>query len=121
MIKFTKMLMEEFLEQDLFSLFIQPVVDFRNDRVFNGEVLSRLNHPEYGMIFPDQFLPAIDALDLHLKFDRYIFQKACIWLHHALSQGYQIGCVSCNFSRKRTKITDCQHLVTASFQFFYSS
>ena len=56
MIKFTKMLMEEFLEQDLFSLFIQPVVDFRNDRVFNGEVLSRLNHPEYGMIFPDQFL-----------------------------------------------------------------
>ena len=92
--------MEEFLERDLFSLVIQPVVDFRNNTSSNGEVLSRLNHPERGVIFPDDFLPAVDALGLYPRFDRYIFQKSCAWLNRSLAEGAQIDCISCNFSRK---------------------
>ena len=75
--------MEEFLERDLFFLVIQPVVDFRNHTAFNGEVLSRLNHPERGTVFPDQFLPVVEALGLYPAFDRYIFRKVCAWLSRA--------------------------------------
>ncbi len=92
--------MAEFMERDLFSLVIQPVVDFRNNSSSNGEALSRLNHPERGVIFPDNFLPAVDVLGLYPRFDRYIFQKTCAWLSRSLAEGVQIDCISCNFSRK---------------------
>lgn len=92
--------MEEFLDRDLFCLVIQPVVDFETDTVHNGEVLSRLHLPERGVIFPDQFLPAVDALELYPRFDRYIFQKTCAWLRHSAQEREQFDCVSCNFSRK---------------------
>lgn len=92
--------MEEFLEKDCFSLVMQPVVDFRTNTVSSGEVLARLNHPERGVIFPDDFLPTVDALGLYPRFDRYIFQKSCAWLSRTLSEGEQLDCLSCNFSRK---------------------
>ena len=92
--------MGEFLEKDCFSLVVQPVVEFRTNTVSNGEVLSRLNHPERGVIFPDDFLPTVDALGLYPRFDRYIFQKSCAWLSRTLAEGEQLDCLSCNFSRK---------------------
>ena len=49
---------EEFMELDRFTLVIQPVINFRNNTVTDGEVLSRLEHPELGVIFPDEFLPS---------------------------------------------------------------
>lgn len=109
--------MEEFLEKDCFSLVVQPVVNFQTNTVSSGEVLARLNHPERGVIFPDDFLPTVDALGLYPRFDRYIFQKSCAWLSRTLSEGEQFDCLSCNFSRKTlseegivqdlTKIADC--------------
>lgn len=92
--------MEEFLDRDLFTLVIQPVVDFKDDTAYNAEELSRLNHPERGVIFPDQFLPAVDAQGLYSRFDRYIFQKSCAWMRRTLAEGERIDCLSCNFSRK---------------------
>lgn len=92
--------MEEFLKKDCFSLVVQPVVDFRTNTVSSGEVLARLNHPERGVIFPDDFLPTVDALGLYPRFDRYIFRKSCAWLSRALAEGDKLDCISCNFSRK---------------------
>lgn len=90
----------EFMELDHFSLMIQPVVDLRTDAVCCGEVLSRLNHPERGVIFPDEFLPAIDSAGLYLQFDRYIFQKSCAWFSRSLEEEEKLDILSCNFSRK---------------------
>lgn len=92
--------MEEFLDLDRFSLMVQPVVDFRNECVNNGEVLSRLNHPEGGLVFPDEFLPVIDELGLYPRFDRYIFRKTCVWMSRTMAEGNGFDCLSCNFSRK---------------------
>ncbi len=92
--------MVEFLDRDFFSLVIQPVMDFRSDAVMNGEVLSRLEHPERGVIFPDTFLPVIAEQDLYSRFDRYIFRKSCVWLQRSLAAGEDMDCISCNFSRR---------------------
>lgn len=90
----------EFMERDLFCLVIQPIIDFRADKVCGGEVLSRLNHPERGVIFPDDFLPAVNSQGLHTKFDYYIFQKSCAWMSRTRTQSDKMEFLSCNFSRK---------------------
>ena len=98
--------MEEFLELDRFTLVIQPVVNFRNNAVKDGEALSRLEHPERGVIFPDEFLPVIDALGLYPAFDRYIFEKSCVWLRRSMAEGNEFDILSCNFSRKTLSEAD---------------
>ena len=90
----------EFMDRDMFALVIQPVVDFRTNTVFKGEALSRLEHPERGTVFPDVFLPVIEELNLYSRFDRYIFQKCCVWMQASLASGERMECISCNFSRK---------------------
>lgn len=91
---------EEFMNYDRFSLVIQPMVDFTSNTVVGGEVLSRLHHPERGVIFPNNFLHCIDAAGLYPKFDRYVFRKACAWLSRSLEAGETVEYISCNFSRK---------------------
>ncbi|MBQ3489612.1 MAG: EAL domain-containing protein [Clostridia bacterium] len=104
--------MAEFLDRDMFSLVIQPVLDFQTNTVFKGEVLSRLDHPERGVIFPDVFLPVIATLNLYSRFDRYIFQKSCVWLQRSLAAGEKMECISCNFSRKTlSETTIAQDLI----------
>lgn len=98
--------MEEFLEMDRFALVIQPVVNFRDQTVRDGEALSRLEHPELGVIFPDEFLPVIDELGLYPSFDRYIFEKGCVWLHSSMKEGKEFDILSCNFSRKTLSEAD---------------
>ena len=92
--------MEEFMEMDQFTLVIQPVVNFRDKAVKDGEVLSRLEHPERGVIFPNDFLPVINELGLYPSFDRYIFEKSCVWLQRSKAEGNEFDILSCNFSRK---------------------
>lgn len=98
--------MEEFLNMDRFTLVIQPVVNFRNNAVRDGEALSRLEHPERGVIFPDEFLPAIDVMGLYPAFDRYVFEKTCVWLHRSRTEGTEFDILSCNFSRKTLSEAD---------------
>ena len=92
--------MREFIASDRFSLVVQPVMDLKNNTIAGGEVLSRLNHPERGVIFPNDFLPAIAATGLYSEFDKYIFRKCCAWLSRSRAEGEGMDLVSCNFSRK---------------------
>lgn len=92
--------MKEFIGNDRFALVIQPVMNLKTNTIAGGEVLSRLNHPERGVIFPDAFLPAVAAAGLYSEFDKYIFRKCCAWLSHSRSEGEGMELVSCNFSRK---------------------
>lgn len=89
----------EFMERDLFCLVIQPIIDLQSGRICGGEVLSRLNHPERGVIFPDDFLPVVNAQGLHARFDYYIFQKSCAWMSRTRTQSDKMEFLSCNFSR----------------------
>lgn len=92
--------MKEFIRNDRFSLVIQPVMNLKTNTIAGGEVLSRLNHPERGVIFPDSFLPTVAAAGLYAEFDKYIFRKCCAWLSRSRTEGAGMELVSCNFSRK---------------------
>lgn len=92
--------MKEFMDGDHFSLFVQPVVELATGKVSGGEVLSRLNHPERGLIFPNDFIHVINRMGLQTPFDLYIFRKSCAWLSR--SRGF--GIISVNFSRKTLSV-----------------
>jgi predicted signal transduction protein with EAL and GGDEF domain len=41
----------------------QPIVDLRERRIEGVEALARWQHPEYGMIHPDEFIPIAEMGD----------------------------------------------------------
>lgn len=92
--------MPDMISFDRFQLVVQPVVALENGEIVGGEVLSRLNHLEQGVLFPDKFLPAIEEAGLYPKFDHYIFRKTCQLMRYLLDQGVVLQYLSCNFSRK---------------------
>ena len=91
--------MPDMIYYDRFKLAVQPVVDLQTGGIVGGEVLSRLDHPEQGMIFPDKFLPAVEQAGLYPKFDHYIFKKTCELLGELTGGGAVVQYLSCNFSR----------------------
>ena len=102
----------EFMERDLFCLVIQPIIDLQSGTVCGGEVLSRLNHPEQGVIFPDLFLPAVNAQGLHAKFDYYIFEKNCKWISNDKQQREDY-IYTINFSRSTLSEPDFAQRIIA--------
>ena len=52
------------LERNEFVLYYQPQIDIQNGSIIGVEALIRWNHPEQGMIFPDQFIPFAESTGL---------------------------------------------------------
>ncbi|MBD0787339.1 EAL domain-containing response regulator [Vibrio sp. Y2-5] len=74
----------EFLRSDLDSAFdsnrlvnfYQPQCHFDNDTQSGNEVLIRWNHPEYGYLSPNAFLPIIDKEQWHVRLFFYVLEQA---------------------------------------------
>ncbi|MBL4821990.1 MAG: EAL domain-containing response regulator [Colwellia sp.] len=47
----------EALKQQHFILYYQPQISLAQKKIIGVEALIRWHHPEYGVIFPDQFIP----------------------------------------------------------------
>jgi len=52
------------VERNQFILYYQPQIDIPTGRVAGLEALVRWQHPERGLIFPDDFIPRLEGLGL---------------------------------------------------------
>lgn len=75
------------LESNQFVLFYQPQIHLDSGKVIGAEALIRWNHPHKGMIFPDEFIPAIEDSELMIELGRWVIQQACQQLQQWNKQG----------------------------------
>jgi len=52
------------IERDEFVLYYQPQIDIASRNIVGLEALVRWQHPQHGLIFPDDFIPRIEELKL---------------------------------------------------------
>ncbi len=75
------------LDRDELRVHYQPIVDLRNSQPVGFEALVRWQHPQYGLLFPGDFLPLAEEIGLAIAIDRWVMQKACqqlaVWRSHA--------------------------------------
>ena len=76
-----RLTMEEDLHQALkeeqFIVYYQPKIDLRTGKISGVEALLRWNHPEKGMIHPDQFIPLAEDTGLILPIGEWVLYTAC--------------------------------------------
>ena len=77
------------LERNEFVLHFQPKFDGAL-KISGAEALIRWQHPEMGMVAPDQFIPLAEELGLINAIGRWVLTRACAQAVHWFKRGHPI-------------------------------
>jgi diguanylate cyclase len=86
------------IERDEFVLYYQPLFDCRTERILGVEALVRWQHPERGLVPPDQFIPLAEESGLIVPLGEWVLRTACTQMKTWHDQGLDPICVSVNLS-----------------------
>ncbi len=93
------------IEQQQFELYYQPIVNTDSGKIEKAEALIRWNHPDKGMIYPDEFIALAEESGLILEMGLWLFEEVCRHLQQWRLQGYEIQ-ISINISPLQFKSKD---------------
>ena len=86
------------LERNEFELHFQPQVRAADGRLVGAEALLRWNHPERGLLLPDEFIPVAEQRRLMLPIGQWVLKEAarCAVRWHGM--GLAVAPVAVNLS-----------------------
>lgn len=64
------------IEENQLALHFQPKVDLKSRTIGEVEVLVRWNHPKYGLMFPDEFIPLAERTGLIKPLTMWVLNNA---------------------------------------------
>lgn len=82
-----------------FQLYLQPKINLQTMEIMGAEALVRWNIPDYGLVYPDSFIPLFEKNGSIAELDFYMLDKVCAYLYHLKELGIENFTISVNFSR----------------------
>jgi diguanylate cyclase (GGDEF)-like protein len=103
------------IEYGELSMYYQPQVSLKTNRVVGLEALSRWLHPELGSIPPDQFIPLAEQTGLIKPFTQWVLKTVCRQYEEWQEMGLALP-VSVNLSQKNLQETQLPDQVSELIQ-----
>lgn len=102
------------LEHDEFVLFYQPQYEINSNRLVSAEALVRWQHPEFGLLSPDRFIPLAEENGLIIPLGDWILENACKQAKTWLDNGHKFDRIAVNLAGKQIERPDLvQNVKTA--------
>lgn len=81
-------------------VYYQPVFTMDEQKVVGCEALVRWNHPQRGLIAPNEFIPIAEENDLISSIDEWVLEHACAQMHTWQASGMQLQFIAVNLSSR---------------------
>jgi diguanylate cyclase (GGDEF)-like protein/PAS domain S-box-containing protein len=95
-------------------VYFQPKVDLRTGSMAGAEALVRWNHPDKGLIGPDEFIPLAEETGLIIPLGSWVLQNACRAAKAWQAQGHHFMQISVNLSPKQFTQKDLPQMVSSA-------
>jgi diguanylate cyclase (GGDEF)-like protein len=86
------------VERDELRLYWQPIVELDTGDIVAAEALLRWQHPERGVVMPDEFIPAATETGLIVPIGQWVVESAChqlrLWREAGLTEPGFVGSVN---------------------------
>jgi EAL domain-containing protein (putative c-di-GMP-specific phosphodiesterase class I) len=86
------------VERDELRLYWQPIVELDTGDIVAAEALLRWQHPERGLVMPDEFIPAATETGLIVPIGQWVVDRACrqlkLWRQAGLTEPGFVGSVN---------------------------
>ncbi|SER99469.1 bifunctional diguanylate cyclase/phosphodiesterase [Psychrobacillus sp. OK032] len=89
------------IELGQFELYYQPKICPSTYEIVGAEALIRWNHPEWGLVSPDEFIPLAEETGLHIEIGAWVKRTACTQNKSWQEAGLPKVPVSINLSANR--------------------
>ncbi|MBT9613601.1 MAG: PAS domain S-box protein [Burkholderiales bacterium] len=89
------------LERGELRLFYQPVIDLRNGSICSVEALLRWQHPDFGLVLPNDFIAVLEDTSLIVPAGEWVLATACAQLDAWHQQGWPALRLAVNLSPRQ--------------------
>lgn len=104
------------LEREEFEIFYQPQEDLKAGSIPSMEALIRWQHPERGLVGPDEFIYLAEETGQILRMGEWVLRGVCEQLQSWREGGYKVMRCSVNLSGKQLTSPDLVNTVTKILQ-----
>jgi len=94
------------LENDELIVYYQPKVDLITGEASGIEALVRWNHPQQGIIPPDEFIPIAEETGLIIPLGQQVIEKSCKQFKYWQNKNIPVTNISINVSARQFKEQD---------------
>lgn len=99
------------LADDQFELHYQPIVDLADDTVIAFEALIRWNHPEWGLVPPNHFLPVVEQTGMIAELGDWVLARAIADLPRLRQNAPGCARVAVNVAAGQLAVVDADDMV----------
>lgn len=85
------------IKNDEFELYLQPIIDIKDNSINKAEALIRWNHPDRGIVSPDEFIAIAEKSGLIITIGEWVINQACQIAKELHLKGFDIK-ISVNLS-----------------------
>ncbi|MCD5977506.1 GGDEF domain-containing protein [Pseudomonas savastanoi pv. glycinea] len=96
----------------------QPQISYRENRVVGVEALIRWQHPEHGLVPPDQFIPLAEQNGSIITIGEWVLDQACRQLREWHDQGFTDLRMAVNLSTVQLHHTELPRVVNNLMQIY---
>jgi EAL domain-containing protein (putative c-di-GMP-specific phosphodiesterase class I) len=94
------------LERDEFALAYQPKIDLATRATCGAEALLRWNHPQRGLVSPDEFIPVLEDTGLIVQVGEWVIRRVCQDLKGWAASGLEPLPIAVNLSARQFRQKD---------------